>query len=252
MMSLRKQRVPLAYRIVGRHLHRFVYRLVTGPLDADRMFSHRHGVFHDRRLPDVCAIDENLAVRVSGNGDQAFSRGLRRGRWWSLAPVVIPPSRWRGRRRRRRRIGDAHGLDGRRDRRRPRCTLPPEREIPTHAGGDEHERADHHPNIRPFLLLRRDRHAGARDRRRGALVTSVGASADAFRAGGGGRRWLLAAPALGTATGCSGHTAVANSSIVRKRWSGSLDSARVIAAVRNGGVSLRFAPALGTSSKMCL
>src|SRR5438552_6906419 len=86
----------------------------------------------------------------------------------------------------------------------------------------------------------------------GALVTSVGASADAFRAGGGGRRWLLAAPALGTATGCSGHTAVANSSIVGKRWSGSLDSARVIAAVRNGGVSLRFAPALGTSSKMCL
>src|SRR5256885_1100759 len=156
MMSLRKQRVPLAYRIVGRHLHRFVYRLVTGPLDADRMFSHRHGVFHDRRLPDVGAIDENLAVRVSGNG------------------VV------------------------------------------------------------------------------GALVTSVGASADAFRAGGGGRRWLLAAPALGTATGCSGHTAVANSSMVGKRWSGSLDSARVIAAVRNGGVSPRFAPALGTSSKMCL
>src|SRR5207247_8904886 len=87
----------------------------------------------------------------------------------------------------------------------------------------------------------------------GALVTSVGASAVAVRVGGGaGLRWLLAAPALGTATGCSGHTAVANSSIVGKRWSGSFESAREIAAVRNGGVSLRFAPTLGTSSKMCL
>ena len=89
-MSLRKQRVPLAYRIVGRHLHRFVYRLVTGPLDANRMSSHRHGVFHDRRLPDVGAIDEHFAVRVSGNGDQAFSRGLRRlrGRHQALSKTT--------------------------------------------------------------------------------------------------------------------------------------------------------------------
>src|SRR5258705_9283034 len=41
----------------------------------------------------------------------------------------------------------------------------------------------------------------------------------------------------GAATGCSGHTAVANSSIVAKRWSGSLARAREIAAVRNGGRS---------------
>src|SRR2546425_12408567 len=88
----------------------------------------------------------------------------------------------------------------------------------------------------------------------GALVTSVGASADAVRAGrGGGRRWLLAAlPAFGVATGCSGHTAVANSSIVANRWSASLDSEREIAAVRNGGASGRLAPALGTSLEVCL
>src|SRR6266481_4307758 len=50
----------------------------------------------------------------------------------------------------------------------------------------------------------------------GAVVTSVGASAATFR--GGGRRWpLVATPAFGTATGCSGQTAVANSSIVPKR-----------------------------------
>ncbi len=50
----------------------------------------------------------------------------------------------------------------------------------------------------------------------GAFVTSVGASAATFR--GGGRRWLLVAtPAFGAATGCSGQTAVANSSIVPKR-----------------------------------
>src|SRR5712692_1819291 len=90
----------------------------------------------------------------------------------------------------------------------------------------------------------------------GALVTSVGASATAAppgRRGGGGRRWLLdAPPAFGVATGCSGHTAVANSSIVANRWAGSLDREREIAAVRNCGASLRLAPALGTSSKMCL
>src|SRR5213078_1698186 len=85
----------------------------------------------------------------------------------------------------------------------------------------------------------------------GALVTSVGASALAVRAGGG-RRWLLAAPAFGTATGCSGHTAVANSSIVPNRWSGSLDRERAIAEVRNSGESRRFPLARGTSSKMCL
>src|SRR5579859_555413 len=87
----------------------------------------------------------------------------------------------------------------------------------------------------------------------GAVVTSVGASGvAAFVRAGGGRRCAFDAPAFGTATGCSGQTAVANSSIVGKRWSGSLDSAREIAAVRNPGASLRFAAALGTSSKMCL
>src|SRR5213592_2352719 len=88
----------------------------------------------------------------------------------------------------------------------------------------------------------------------GAVVTSVGASAVAVRDGrGGGRRGLLVlSPDFGTATGCSGQTAVANSSIVPKRWSGSLDRAREIAAVRNCGASLRLAATLGTSSKMCL
>src|SRR2546426_10279869 len=88
----------------------------------------------------------------------------------------------------------------------------------------------------------------------GALVTSVGASADAVRAGrGGGRRWLLAAlPAFGVATGCSRHTAVANSSIVANRRAPSLGSEREIAPGRNCGAALRLAPALGTSSEMWL
>src|SRR2546427_1638387 len=79
----------------------------------------------------------------------------------------------------------------------------------------------------------------------GAFVTSVGASALAVRAGrGGGRRWLfVAVPAFGTATGCSGHTPVANSSIVANRWSGSLDRAREVAAVGNGGAARRLAAA---------
>src|SRR6266545_4283590 len=81
----------------------------------------------------------------------------------------------------------------------------------------------------------------------GAVVTSVGASAEAVRCcgSGGGRRWLLLAPGFGAVTGCSGHTAVAKSSIVSKRWAGSLESAREIARVRNSGASPRLARALG-------
>ena len=84
----------------------------------------------------------------------------------------------------------------------------------------------------------------------GALVTSVGASAEAVR-GGGGRRCVLC-PAFGAATGCSGQTPVANSSIVPKRCAGSFDRAREIADVRNSGVSDRLRLTRGTSSKMCL
>src|SRR2546426_11712855 len=75
----------------------------------------------------------------------------------------------------------------------------------------------------------------------GAFVTSVGASALAVRAGrGGGRRWLfVAVPAFGTATGCSGHTPGANSSLGAKRASGSLDRAREIAARGNRAAAPR-------------
>src|SRR5438552_16045993 len=84
----------------------------------------------------------------------------------------------------------------------------------------------------------------------GALVTSVGASAVAVRVRGGGLLGLFDAPALGTATGCSGHTAAADSSMVGKRRPGSLDSASEITAVRTCGVSRRLVPTLGPSSRM--
>ena len=87
----------------------------------------------------------------------------------------------------------------------------------------------------------------------GALVTSVGASAVALRGGGGRRGAFGVLPDFrGAATGCSGHTAVANSSIVGKRWSASLERERAIAEVRNSGESRRLPLARGTSSKMCL
>src|SRR5256885_16820524 len=61
----------------------------------------------------------------------------------------------------------------------------------------------------------------------GAVVTSVGASAVAVRArGGGGRRPLCAVPVFGEATGCSGQTAGAESFIVGKRWAGSFGKGR--------------------------
>ena len=94
----------------------------------------------------------------------------------------------------------------------------------------------------------------------GASVTSVGASAAAVRAGRGpdgggggiGRRWPLCVPGLGAVTGCSGQTAVANSSIVENRWSGSFESARDTAFVRYSGVPTRLPLTRGISSKMCL
>src|SRR5438094_318917 len=53
-------------------------------------------------------------------------------------------------------------------------------------------------------------------------------------------------------TGCSGHTAVARSSIVGNRWSGSFAIAREIASERNGGTFCRMLLVRGASSKICL
>src|SRR5205823_2532069 len=102
--------------------------------------------------------------------------------------------------------------------------------------------------------------AGARDRRRavggaglrdfaagsgvvGAPVISVGASAAARERGRAVLRDLA-----GDATGCSGQTAVAKSSIVGKRWSGSLARAREIATVSAPGMPGRLVLASGGSS----
>src|SRR5213592_3269442 len=63
----------------------------------------------------------------------------------------------------------------------------------------------------------------------GAPVISVGESAVTRTRGPAALR-----PFLGATTGCSGHTAVAKSSIVGKRRSGSLDMARATAVARNG------------------
>src|SRR6267143_4239305 len=60
----------------------------------------------------------------------------------------------------------------------------------------------------------------------GAPVISVGASAVARARGRAAARDLA-----GEATGCSGQTAVAKSSMVGKRWSGSLARAREMATV---------------------
>src|SRR2546425_11312873 len=84
----------------------------------------------------------------------------------------------------------------------------------------------------------------------GAVVTSVGASAVAGRArGGGGRRPLGGVPAFGEATGCSGQTAVAKSSMGGKRWSGAFDKAREIADVKNAGVSPGLGAGRGAPSR---
>jgi len=86
----------------------------------------------------------------------------------------------------------------------------------------------------------------------GAVVTSVGASADAVRCRGGGRRWLLLAPGFGAATGCSGQTRWRILPSWSKALAGSLESAREMARVRNSGASARLARALGISSKIVL
>src|SRR2546430_13280327 len=65
--------------------------------------------------------------------------------------------------------------------------------------------------------------------------------------GGVAGRQLLAA-----LTGCSGHTAVAKSSIVGNRWSGSFAIARLTAAEIVSDMSGRSVFGACTSSKMCL
>src|SRR2546428_12585927 len=73
----------------------------------------------------------------------------------------------------------------------------------------------------------------------GAVVTSVGASAVAVRArGGGGRRPLCAVPGFGEAAGCPRQTAVAETFLGGKRRSGFLGKGR-----RNAGApNARGAP----------
>src|SRR3989454_10263917 len=77
----------------------------------------------------------------------------------------------------------------------------------------------------------------------GAPVISVGASAVARERGRAGPLDLA-----GEATGCSGQTAGAKSSIVGKRWSGSLTRARGRATVSGAGVPGRLVVAGGGSS----
>src|SRR3989442_13803748 len=83
----------------------------------------------------------------------------------------------------------------------------------------------------------------------GADVTSVGVSAVTTRGALGAR---AVAPRAGAATGCSGQTAVANSSMVGKRGSGSLERARAIALERKLGTSARRVWRSGRSSQSCL
>src|SRR3989442_13663629 len=74
----------------------------------------------------------------------------------------------------------------------------------------------------------------------GAVVTSVGASAVAVRArGGGGRRPLCAVPVFGEASGCSGQTAVAKSSMVGNRRLGAFDKGRENPVRKNVSVAPR-------------
>jgi hypothetical protein len=81
-----------------------------------------------------------------------------------------------------------------------------------------------------------------------AGVTSVGASALTRRTIGR----VACRAGRAAVTGCSGHTAVAKSSVVANRSAGSLDIAREIAADRCSGMSARRAFAEGTGSKICL
>src|SRR2546428_13364974 len=83
----------------------------------------------------------------------------------------------------------------------------------------------------------------------GADATSVGVSAVTTRGALGAR---AVAPRAGAATGCSGQTADANSSIVGERCSGSLESARGIAGERESGTSARPLRARGPDSKELL
>src|ERR1041384_7091412 len=62
--SLRGQRVAFGYGAVGRLLHGLGNRLVARALDANGMATRSQRVIHDRRLADVAAVDEHLAVRI--------------------------------------------------------------------------------------------------------------------------------------------------------------------------------------------
>ena len=105
----------------------------------------------------------------------------------------------------------------------------------------------------PAATTRSPIKAGARDRGSrdvaagsgvvGAPVISVGASAVARERGRAAPRDLA-----GEATGCSGQTAVAKSSIVGKRWSGCLARAREMASVSALGMPGRLVLASGGSS----
>src|SRR2546428_3462988 len=96
----------------------------------------------------------------------------------------------------------------------------------------------------------------ARDLRFGAGSGVVGAAGPVISVGESavtrarGRAALR--PFAGAATGCSGHTAVAKSSIVENRRSGSLDMARATAVARNGGTAAFLVLASGGSPQIRL
>src|ERR1044072_1859879 len=81
MSSLREQRVAFAHGAVGRHLHGLGNRLVARALDANGMATRSQRVIHDRRLADVAAVDEHLAVRIGRDGNGALGR-CHWGRRW--------------------------------------------------------------------------------------------------------------------------------------------------------------------------
>ena len=76
-------------------------------------------------------------------------------------------------------------------------------------------------------------------------MISVGASAVVLRRD---REGDAARPLVGDATGCSGQTPVAKSSIEGKRSSGSLERDRAMAALREPGVPGRLVFTSGGSS----
>jgi len=196
-------------------LHGFGYRLEAGVLDADPVPARLHRLLHQGRLAGIDPVDVDLAERVSRDGEEALRS----------TPAPLDAAAPAGLRRhahvsRMRTVSTEAAA----------VPLPAPRSVTSNIRYPPHLR--HHTSpIATGPATGATRGTGLRDFAAesgvvGAPVISVGASARRRERGRAADRDLA-----GEATGCSGQTAVAKSSIVGKRWSDSLARAREMATV---------------------